>query len=242
MRSCRRRRCPAGRSPSTITTAPWLPADVIRRAVAIPAGAHHVAWRYAAPGLPLGLVLAGLGIALLVALSLRVELRTDRLILRPYAITDYDDSAAMWGDAEVVRYIGNVPATREQSWYRTLRYLGHWAAFGFGMLAVRDRDGRFVGDVGITDFKRDIDSAARRARGRLGRRAASAGPRLRDRGAGRRASRGSSARRARSRHRVHDRSAERAVASRGREARLRRGSPRRLSRRGGDDLHSPEQT
>jgi len=86
-----------------------------------------------------------------------VELRTDRLILRPYAVTDYDDSAAMWADAEVVRYIGNVPATREQSWYRTLRYLGHWAAFGFGMWAVRDRDGAFVGDVGITDFKRDLD-------------------------------------------------------------------------------------
>lgn len=86
-----------------------------------------------------------------------MELRTDRLILRPYAVTDYDDSAAMWADAEVVRYIGNVPATREQSWYRTLRYLGHWAAFGFGMWAVRDRDGAFVGDVGITDFKRDLD-------------------------------------------------------------------------------------
>jgi len=63
----------------------------------------------------------------------------------------------MWGDAEVVRYIGNVPATREQSWSRTLRYIGHWTAFGFGMWAVRDRAGAFVGDVGILDFKRDID-------------------------------------------------------------------------------------
>ena len=50
--------------------APWLTADLIRRAVAIPAGAHRIAWRYSIPGLPLGLALAGLGIALLVALSL----------------------------------------------------------------------------------------------------------------------------------------------------------------------------
>ena len=86
-----------------------------------------------------------------------MELRTDRLILRPYALADYEDSASVWGDPEVVRYIGNVPATREQSWFRTLRYIGHWAAFGFGMWAVRDHAGRFVGDVGITDHKRALD-------------------------------------------------------------------------------------
>ncbi len=63
----------------------------------------------------------------------------------------------MWGDAEVVRYIGGQPATREMSWSRTLRYIGHWSAFGYGMFAVRDLDGRFVGDVGVADFRRDLD-------------------------------------------------------------------------------------
>jgi RimJ/RimL family protein N-acetyltransferase len=86
-----------------------------------------------------------------------VELSTERLILRPYTVRDFEDSAAMWGTAEVVRYIGGQPATREMSWSRTLRYIGHWSAFGYGMFAVRDRDGRFVGDVGIADFQRDID-------------------------------------------------------------------------------------
>jgi RimJ/RimL family protein N-acetyltransferase len=84
-----------------------------------------------------------------------VELSTERLILRPYTVADYDESAAVWGDAEVVRYMGQ-PATREMSWYRTLRYVGHWSAFGYGMFAVRDRAGRFMGDVGISDFHRDI--------------------------------------------------------------------------------------
>ena len=85
-----------------------------------------------------------------------MELSTERLTLRPYAVTDFEESAAVWGDAEVVRYMGQ-PATREMSWYRTLRYVGHWSAFGYGMFAVRDRAGRFMGDVGISDFHRDID-------------------------------------------------------------------------------------
>lgn len=49
---------------------PWLVADVIRRAVAVPQGAHHIVWTYRPAGFVLGLVLAALGIALLVALSL----------------------------------------------------------------------------------------------------------------------------------------------------------------------------
>jgi hypothetical protein len=53
--------------------APWLVADVARRAVAIPAGEHRVQWRYAAPGLTAGLVLAALGVLALAALGLRVK-------------------------------------------------------------------------------------------------------------------------------------------------------------------------
>jgi RimJ/RimL family protein N-acetyltransferase len=86
-----------------------------------------------------------------------VELRTARLILRPYATTDFEESAAMWGNPDVVRFIGGLPATREASWSRTLRYIGHWTAFGYGMWAVRDHENRFCGDVGICDFQRDID-------------------------------------------------------------------------------------
>jgi hypothetical protein len=48
----------------------WETADVLRRAVAFPAGTHHVRWTYAAPGFSIGLALAGIGLALLVALGL----------------------------------------------------------------------------------------------------------------------------------------------------------------------------
>jgi hypothetical protein len=48
----------------------WLVADVMRRAVPLTPGTHKVVWRYSAPGLWLGLALAALGIAVLVALWL----------------------------------------------------------------------------------------------------------------------------------------------------------------------------
>nr|MBA2542395.1 hypothetical protein [Deltaproteobacteria bacterium] len=48
----------------------WLPADVLRRAVAFPAGTHRVHWTFSAPGLSLGLAIAGIGLALLIALGL----------------------------------------------------------------------------------------------------------------------------------------------------------------------------
>jgi hypothetical protein len=54
--------------------AAWLTADVLRRAVAIPAGTHHVHWRYHTPGSGLGLAIAAIGAALLVALGLASRL------------------------------------------------------------------------------------------------------------------------------------------------------------------------
>jgi len=50
--------------------ADWQTADVLRRAVALPAGAHRIAWRYWPPGLTIALVVAALGSAALIALWL----------------------------------------------------------------------------------------------------------------------------------------------------------------------------
>jgi RimJ/RimL family protein N-acetyltransferase len=84
-------------------------------------------------------------------------LETLRLTLRGHRATDLDDSLSLWSDPEVVRHIGGKPSTREDVWARVLRYIGHWAATGYGFWHVRERaTDRFVGEVGIAEFHRDI--------------------------------------------------------------------------------------
>src|SRR5690606_33908019 len=54
-------------------------------------------------------------------------------------------------------YIGGRPFTHEEVWSKLLRYAGHWALLGFGYWVVREApSGRFVGEVGYADFKRDF--------------------------------------------------------------------------------------
>jgi RimJ/RimL family protein N-acetyltransferase len=87
--------------------------------------------------------------------SLSVE--TDRLMLRLPTPADFDESSAMWGDAEIVRHIHERPFTREESWGRLMRYVGHWQIFGFGFWIVRERQGgAYVGEVGFGEMRRDV--------------------------------------------------------------------------------------
>jgi RimJ/RimL family protein N-acetyltransferase len=85
-------------------------------------------------------------------------IETQRLVLRGHRLDDFADSLALWTDPGSVRFIGGKPSTREEVWARMLRYAGHWALLGFGYWVVTDKaTGRFVGEVGFGDFKRDIE-------------------------------------------------------------------------------------
>jgi RimJ/RimL family protein N-acetyltransferase len=84
------------------------------------------------------------------------RLETDRLILRGHELTDFEDSAAMWADPEVVARISGVPSTAAESWSRLLRYIGHWQALGYGYWVLESKvDGTFVGEAGLADYHRD---------------------------------------------------------------------------------------
>lgn len=84
-------------------------------------------------------------------------LTTERLILRANTAEDFDDCAALWGDPQVVRHISGVPSTPMESWMRLQRYAGHWALMGYGFWAVEEREsGRYVGEVGLAQFKRGV--------------------------------------------------------------------------------------
>jgi RimJ/RimL family protein N-acetyltransferase len=84
-------------------------------------------------------------------------LTTDRLILSPVAVADFDDLCALWGDEAFTRHIMGHALTREDVWFRLLRDLGHWQAMGYGNWAVRLRDGGdYVGSVGVLDYRREL--------------------------------------------------------------------------------------
>ncbi|HKU67357.1 MAG TPA: GNAT family N-acetyltransferase [Candidatus Baltobacteraceae bacterium] len=84
-------------------------------------------------------------------------IETERLRLRSHRREDFADCAAMWADPLVVRYIGGKPSTPQQTWSRLLAYLGHWRAMGYGYWAIDEKStGKFVGEIGFADFKREI--------------------------------------------------------------------------------------
>ena len=85
-------------------------------------------------------------------------IETDRLLLRRHTVADFPACAALWSDAQVTRYIGGRPFTREEIWARVLRYIGHWEALGYGFWLVEEKaTGAFAGELGFADFRREID-------------------------------------------------------------------------------------
>jgi RimJ/RimL family protein N-acetyltransferase len=78
-------------------------------------------------------------------------LETERLLLRPITDDDFDAVAALYGDADVMRFIGlRGPMTREQTKDRLAFMVDHWRQHGFGMWALRLKEGgEFVGRCGL---------------------------------------------------------------------------------------------
>ena len=84
-------------------------------------------------------------------------LTTARLKLSAHGVADYQDLLDMWRDPVVVRHFGGVASSPEEVWARLLRYGGLWPLVGYGYWAVRETGtGRFVGEVGLAEFRREI--------------------------------------------------------------------------------------
>jgi len=85
-------------------------------------------------------------------------IETLRLRLRPQCADDFSASFRMWSSPDVVRHITGKPSTRQESWSRLLRNIGHWKLLGYGYWLVEERTtGLFVGEIGFADFKREIE-------------------------------------------------------------------------------------
>jgi len=84
-------------------------------------------------------------------------LLSERLVLRGHRADDFADCFALWTDPDVTRFIGGKPSTQEEVWGRLLRYVGHWSLLGFGYWVITEKEtGRFMGEVGFSDFRREI--------------------------------------------------------------------------------------
>ena len=76
---------------------------------------------------------------------------TERLVLRPPTLDDFEDFAAMCADPEVMRYIASdgQALSRFAAWQSLCSAVGHRSLRGYGMFAVIERQtGSFVGRVG----------------------------------------------------------------------------------------------
>ncbi|WP_156460027.1 GNAT family N-acetyltransferase [Mesorhizobium sp. Root157] len=84
-------------------------------------------------------------------------LETERTVLRPHKLEDFDAYCAMGADPAFFRFIGGRARTREESWQRLLRHAGMWSLIGFGFWAIEEKaSGRFIGEAGLHDLKRDL--------------------------------------------------------------------------------------
>ena len=84
-------------------------------------------------------------------------LETPRLRLRPFRASDLEPQWASMTDPGVVRFLGGLPQSREETWRKILASPGLWALVGYGYwVAERLEDGAYLGQIGFADFKRDM--------------------------------------------------------------------------------------
>ena len=75
-------------------------------------------------------------------------LTTERLVLRGFRASDWDEYAAMNADPEVRQWLGGNLLSREQAWAQMETALGQWQLRGYGFFAV-EAAGRFAGRAGL---------------------------------------------------------------------------------------------
>lgn len=80
-------------------------------------------------------------------------LRTERLILRPYRLDDFDAYAALNGSPEVMRYIAEAQ-DRPTAFRAFCAVVGHWHYRGHGIWAVEEiATGKLVGGAGLVRWE-----------------------------------------------------------------------------------------
>lgn len=85
-----------------------------------------------------------------------IQIETERLLLRPPVIDDFDELHALTAAPEMREHLAGF-ASVEDSYRRLLGNLGGWATFGFGTFSVREKaTGYYVGNCGLFRMLRGL--------------------------------------------------------------------------------------
>jgi RimJ/RimL family protein N-acetyltransferase len=85
-----------------------------------------------------------------------IQLETERLVLRKPEPSDKDGYAEIWGDPEVVRFLGGRTLSPEEAASAIERMLEQWNRHGVGLFSVlRKEDERLIGRVGYLLWDRE---------------------------------------------------------------------------------------
>lgn len=84
---------------------------------------------------------------------------TERLILRPLSMGDWEAYAASWADPQMTSFIGGTPRDRQTSWAKFTSAAGMWPLIGFGYWSFVDRKTeQFLGNGGLAQHERGLAS------------------------------------------------------------------------------------
>lgn len=87
-------------------------------------------------------------------------LSTERLVLTPARIEDFDEIAALWKKLDFTQFIMGRALSDEEVWFRLLRDIGHWTALGHGNWSIRlSHGGAYLGSVGVLNYRREMTPA-----------------------------------------------------------------------------------
>ena len=80
-----------------------------------------------------------------------VTLETERLILRWFRESDFEDFCRISADAEVMQFLGDgKPMSPMDVWRQMATFMGHWYFRGYGIWAVEEKaSSRVVGRIGF---------------------------------------------------------------------------------------------
>jgi len=85
-------------------------------------------------------------------------IETERLLLRPHRLSDFEGYAALWAGVPQSSRKGPLrDLDAEEAWARLLRFIGHWELFGYDPFVVFERStATVIAEAGLADFHRGI--------------------------------------------------------------------------------------